>query len=170
MKLTLNKIKTYWHITILIITTLFSSCEDKIDLDLKTADPKLVVDAMITNELKVHTVKLNISTSYFYNEPAPTASGATVSISDNEGNIYLLTETLPGVYQTAGNVQGKIGNTYTLKIIYNGKEYTSVSTMRRSVNIDSLGYKESEFDEGFYHLLMFAQEPPGKGDYYLWQS
>ncbi|MDP4268101.1 MAG: DUF4249 domain-containing protein [Bacteroidota bacterium] len=153
----------------LSIIVFLTGCEEKINLDLKTTDPILVVNGMITNEMKAHTVKLSLSTSYFYNQPAPNVSGAIVTITDNEGNLYKLKESSPGIYQTESNVNGKIGNTYTLKIKYNEKEYTSVSTMRRSVSIDSLGYKKTRDDKN-YHLLMYAQEPLGKGDYYLWHT
>jgi len=94
----------------------------------------LVVDGKITNESGPYTVKISTTNSldsipyslnpkYDFKE----FSGALVSIHDEDGNIEILTETEPGIYQTsASGMQGIIGKNY--KITFStpsGKSYES---------------------------------------------
>ena len=79
----------------LLITFLFFSCEDVIELDLSSSEPKLVIDASI-NWVKGTTgneqsIKLSLSAPYFDSE-IPPATGATVQIEDTNGNLYIFSE------------------------------------------------------------------------------
>ena len=65
----------------LLFVLFFSSCEDVVNLDLETADPKLVIDAEIIwkkgtsgNE---QTIKIS-KTAPYYNNTTPKVSGARV--------------------------------------------------------------------------------------------
>ena len=66
-------------------------------------------------------------------------TGASVIIADDKGVTDTLTETASGLYQT-NVIKGTQGNTYTLKVISEGKQYEAVSTMPYKVNLDSIQF------------------------------
>ena len=69
-----------------------TACTEKMDIDLNEGENnRLVVEGYISTDTMQHSVRLTRSTSYFYNQPAAPEEGATVTISDSEGNIFPLT-------------------------------------------------------------------------------
>ncbi len=164
--------KNYKIISFLAICFLFSACEDVVTVDLEDGDQQLVVDAWITNQMKPQVVRLVRTSPYFDSSPSPAVTGATVSITDNEGNVFSFEDANNGDYiwtPVVGNPFGKVGNTYTLSIETEGKEYTAESTMNRIMEIDSIGseYREEDLGEpeGIYASL-FATDLEGAGDSY----
>jgi hypothetical protein len=92
-----------------------SACIDPLQVDVPSADTRLVVDGMITNEPGPHKVKLfstnKLNTTRL--EPFKPVTGATVSIADDLGQEYFLYEAYPGTYQTNENdLTGEIGRSY----------------------------------------------------------
>jgi hypothetical protein len=124
-----------------LCTIIFTSCEKVIDVDLKNAEPKIVIEGIVDNSGKPASVKITKTVSFSNTAAAPTISGATVSISDNVGNNYTLLETTPGVYTNATLV-GQIGKTYNLTVQSAGITYTGKSTIPRQAPIDTL-YQET---------------------------
>ena len=171
----MNYIKIFSFILLAYILT--TSCTEEIELDLNNQEfQRLVVEGWFTNRVETQTVELTLTSDYFANEEAPRATGAKVSVTDGT-ETFNLTETSAGVYQTASEVKGEIGKTYTLQIEYEGENYEASSTMKRITEIDSLQYvmdedfAEDEPDEtDIYYLLMYAQEPLGVGDFYMWKT
>ena len=75
------------YITLFIaIVTLFTSCEDVVDIDLNSSEPKLVIEASINWEKGTigneQEIKLTLTTPY-YDSHIPPANGAIVSIVDS---------------------------------------------------------------------------------------
>jgi hypothetical protein len=105
----------------------------------ETENSLLVVDAILTNEIKTHTVKLSY-TSSLESEDLILAKGATVTIESENGEIVNLTESLPGNYVTDSTYAGMIGESYMLRVITeNGNEYLSTKeTLNEAPPIDSL--------------------------------
>ncbi|OGU33945.1 MAG: hypothetical protein A2068_12390 [Ignavibacteria bacterium GWB2_35_6b] len=127
------------YISIIIAASLFVSCEKVIDIDLNTSIPQIVIEGNISDEPGPYTVKLSKTVNYNDKNIYPPVTGAFVIISDNAGVTDTLTETVPGLYQTHG-ITGIQGNTYTLKVIAEGKQYEAVSTMPYKVNLDSIQF------------------------------
>lgn len=153
---------------ILVVIGLVASCKEEIELHVKDANQQLlVVDGMITSEPASHRITLSRTGNFYQDRMTPRVSGAALSIRDDSGNFFPLKEASPGVYETAPRVFGKPGRKYTLEITYEGERYSASSTMRRPMKIDSLGYRW-ESPEGPCRILLYAQEPPGRGDYYMW--
>lgn len=153
----------------LAFVLLFSSCTELIDIKLDDADVIIVIEGEISSKPGRHLVKVTRSAGYFSNQPAPRVSGATVSITDGF-NIYLLTEDEPGHYYTEESVFGEAGKTYYLSVIIDGTEYNASSEMKPVMPIDSIQFRRSVREEGFWEVLLFAQEPDTPGDYYMWRS
>lgn len=119
--------------TILIITAgmLLTGCEKAIDVDIKTASPRLVVDASIDwvkntagNEQKI---VLSTTTGY-YSPDFPSVSGAVITVTNASNTVFNFVET-PGTGQyVCHNFLPIIGQTYNLKIVLNGETYTASET------------------------------------------
>ncbi len=159
--------KIYLPLIFVAFTGLFS-CVEEIDLILDDDHhARLVVDGMITTDTTSHTVELSMTAPYFSKEKTERVSGAEVSVSDNLGNVFDLTEAEPGIYMTDENVYGVVGRTYNLIINHDGESYHAESTMKRVMETDSLVYEWDEAREQ-YVILFYAKEPEGKGDKYMW--
>jgi len=158
-------------ILIIVIAMTAISCSEKINLKLDDSAQKIVIEGLITNETKAHTIKITKSTSYFSDEPAPAVTGANVTINDGT-LIYHLNETSAGIYQTDSNFAGVVGKTYVLNISYNGESYSASSLLKFVPQIDSITCKlfDSPFghEQNIYEVDLWAQEPEPSGDYYLW--
>jgi hypothetical protein len=165
----MKTIESIFKILAVILTIMLVSCEELTELPIDENESKtLVVDGMITNDTMPQVVNLSLTGSFYMDDKAPRATGADVIISDNQGNEFPLYETIPGKYVTKTSIAGTIGNTYTLTINYEGETYFAQSTMPRMAEIDSLSYRWDSFMES-YRVLLFGQEPKGKGDSYMWQ-
>ena len=138
--------KIKYHIllgVIVLITT--SSCQKVIELKLDNAEPQLVIEGTVTNQLVNQTVKISQSVPFTNSNVFPGVSGAIVTITDNHGNIYNLTEGVPGTY-VSPKFQGHFGYAYTLTVQVNNKTYTATSVMPIPVHFDGLSYKDDFFD------------------------
>ena len=148
-----------------IALLLFSGCEKVIDLKLKNASPQLVIEGNVTNQNAVHTVKISQSVPFTDSNVFPTVSGAVVSINDDRGNLYNLTETSPGIYSTT-RFAGRPGYKYTLNVNLNGQIYTASSTMPFVVRFDNLSYKDSFFDNNKKIMTIHYQDPANFANQY----
>jgi hypothetical protein len=150
---------------ILIIIGTYS-CEKVISIDLNSAAPQVVIQGEITNEAGPYHVKITKTVNFSTNNVFPAVSGATVKITDNAGAADKLTETSPGIY-TTNTIDGKPGNTYSLSVTAEGKEYTATSTMPAMVPFDSISFEKTNFfnDKRTFAMVNF-QDPPGLGNYY----
>jgi hypothetical protein len=119
----------------------FTSCEKVINVDLKNAEPRIVIEGIVDNSGRPASVKITKSVTFSTTTTAPTISGATVKIVDNAGNNYALAETAPGIY-TSNTLIGQIGKTYTLTVQNAGVTYSGQSTIPRQAPIDTI-YQES---------------------------
>jgi len=106
----------YIWITAIIITVAFSSCTEKIDIELDESYDRLVVEGIITNEKKAHEVYLSTSTDFFNPEPADRVSNATVIVSDGVQTDTLTESSTAGRYLTHPDFEGVPGRTYNLSI------------------------------------------------------
>lgn len=155
------------------ITLIFSSCTERIDIDLDESYTRLVVYGAITTDTTAHYITLSQTTSYYYNELPPPVSGAELTISDDLGNEITLEETDPGKYGTSPLFAAVAGRTYTLNIklreeINGHLTYTATSVVNPINPIDSIGliFQPDWGEKGFYEVTCYYQEPPTK-DFYM---
>lgn len=169
------KRKILYSLQIFAAILIFSSCTEKIELELDDTYTRIVVEGAITDVAKAHTIKLTYSTSYFYGEVPPAVEGADVRISDGD-NEFILTETAPGIYQTDPTVKGVVGKTYTLIITdvdVDGDGTTEVfeasETMNPVLTLDSITMMTVPNSNPVqYRIDGWGQEPATEGDAYQW--
>lgn len=156
-------------IIILIVTLAFSSCEKVINIDLKNAEPRLVIEGSIDDSGSPATVTISKSAMFSAGNSYPKVSGAVVTVTDNLGNEFSLTENETGIYSNA-SLTGVIGRTYHLSIMLDGKTYTAASTIPRKAKLDSLLVENNPFGEGIAGgeaekwIGVVYRDPVGYGD------
>ncbi|QGY45707.1 DUF4249 family protein [Maribellus comscasis] len=146
------------------LAILFTACQDVIDIDLDSVEPKLVIDAVINDSV---VVKISKSTDYFEPGIYPPVSNAVVTVTENAGNLVQLEETNPGTYTEYQ--MGIEGREYTLEVEVDGEIYTGTVEMPYKVAIDSISIEPTpdymEFSGG-YLVNCHLNDPEGIENYY----
>ena len=149
-----------------------TGCEKVITADLKTAAPRLVVDASIDwvkntagNEQKI---VLSTTTGYYSSE-FPSVSGAIVTVTNATNTVFNFVET-PGTGQyVCNNFLPVIGQTYNLKIVLNGETYTATEIFtpvpKIEDNIDQNSKGGEAGDE--MEITFYYKDDATQKNYYL---
>lgn len=166
----MNNIK--YIVAACLISLVFSSCEDVIELDLNPTTPQVVIEGFITDEPGPYSIQISKTTDFYDLNSFPPQENAQVKIADDQGNEELLIETSPGIYKTS-TVPGKRGTTYTLDVELEGTAYTATSRMPENrIELDSLTLEFNEqsifYDEGYY-VTAYFNDPPDIDNYYRLQ-
>ena len=158
---------------IYVLSILAFSCEDVIDVDLNTIEPKLVIDASINwfegtagNEQQV---KLTLTAPYF-DTTVPPANGAQITIADSNNTAYNFVEDgNTGIYKNNTFIP-VINETYNLTIIYQGETYRATETLKPVTPID---YVEQNDNGGFsgneIEFKTFYTDPADEENYYFFE-
>ncbi|MFK7780787.1 DUF4249 family protein [Psychroserpens sp.] len=162
--------KKYIYIILLIFTY---SCEDVIDLDLPTSDPKLVIDASINwvkgtsgNE---QSIRLSLTAPFFENE-IPPALGALVKITNSNNDEFIFIEEVnTGIYKN-DNFTPQLNETYELEIIYQGETYNATETLK---SVNEITRVEQNLEGGFSgeetEIKAFFNDPIDEENYYFFE-
>jgi hypothetical protein len=160
-----------------IVFVFFSACTEKIDIQLNEGENnRLVVEGGITDEYKIHSIKLTRSADYFYNQLPKAELQAQVRILSDNDTLFFIDGNNDGIYDSERFFAGIPEKNYTLKILLtDGSEYEATTTMKSILPIDSIRCEyayEFDFEKNdfayIYKVFLYAQEPPTYGDYYLW--
>lgn len=160
------------HIFLLCLLALLS-CEDVINVDLKTANPKLVIDASINwkkgTDGSSQSIKLSLTAPFFDNE-IPPANGAIVIITDSNNNTFnFIEDGNSGIYRNT-NFIPEINGTYSLTINYNSEIYKATETLKSVVPIDFVEQKnDGGFSSNEIELKAFYTDPGNIDNYYLFE-
>mgnify|MGYP001408540027 CR=1 FL=1 len=145
--------KKFW---LYIIVLMLTACEKQVDWPLQADDTsKVVIDGMITNEIKSHSVRLFRTVSHI--NMAPQAiSGAAVIISDADSSWFLAEDIAnPGVYRTKNNFFARPGQKYSLLVSADGTVYTAKTQMVPNTSFTSLHYAKNSGDH-LYRITWVA--------------
>ena len=114
------------QIFLLILIAFVSGCVKPIELDtIVENETTLVVDALLTNELKHHIVKLSKSIPLDSTKRVK-ETNAQIKIVDNNNVVYNFTESEDGIYLSNDLFKAEKGKKYTLEIVTSdGAIYTS---------------------------------------------
>ena len=149
------------------------SCEQVVDIDLKTAAPKLVVEANINWQKgtsgSMQSIKLSTTTAYFSNT-YPVVNNAVVTVKNSANISFNFIEmNNSGVYQCL-NFVPQINEKYTLTIISNGQTYAATETLKPIATITKI---EQKNDGGFLgkskEIKAFYLDPAAENNFYLYR-
>lgn len=166
----------------LLIFLALTACEKTVYLDLNQNDPKIIIEGQVTNKPGYQYVKISRSVGFYDTGQSPRVEDAIVFVSDDAGNEVEFVHNPGGRADSAGfylplnQFQGEIGRTYKLRATVDGELYEAEDKMFPVTTIDSLAYRVND-DEAedpkdankFYEVLIYALEPQGTTDYYLFK-
>ncbi len=153
----------------------FFSCTEYIDIHSEDSPPGIVIYGEITDELLFHRVSISSSAPYFQETKNEQISGASVTITSSEGEVFELKESyeLKGTYYTTKQMEGKEGVSYTLTVSCDFNQdgalelYEATATMQSTPKIDSITVNPRLINiMHMYSVNLYMQEPQGE-DYYL---
>jgi len=159
-----------------------TGCDEAIQLDLKQTPPRVVIEGQVTDIKGLQYVRVSHSQDFYLSGGTQRISNATVTITDNTGESIQLVhnpngnEDSVGYYLPSKGYVGVIDRIYTLNVELDGTTYTASDTLHPVTTIDSLGYQTNRFrvrddpsDGKIWELLMYAKEPQGTDDNYLFK-
>ncbi|OQP57823.1 hypothetical protein A3860_09365 [Niastella vici] len=164
-----NKVVKY--ISVVLIGASFASCTKVINLDLPKADDLPYVDAWITDQPGVQTIKFLKAVDYMNRNAPEVVSNAQITVTDvTAGKSYPFTFSNGAYNYDAGSSSiGVIGHTYKLSITWNGEQFEATDDLKRNTKIDSLTSefkkKDGEDKEGYY-VKLYVHDAIGAVDYY----
>ena len=169
------------QIILLTIIILLGSCITKFIPAVDEERELLVVQGLITDQPETDTIKLSRSLPFGRISDASPVTGSVVTISDDQGNRYILTETKPGTYITdVSSFRGVPGRFYTLHISTGGNinlNYVSLPVEMKTVPpIDSLYYNKIVVEQPYKNfkgidacqIYLDTHDPLNNCRFYRW--
>lgn len=144
----LNNLKYYGKLlagitVFLLATAVFTSCEEAIDIDLSDINQSIVIVGTITDQIGVSGISVSQTENVFKQSSTAKIMGAKVIVSDDNGLSEILTETSQGNF-IFNSLKGEQGRTYKLRVEYNRKEYSGVSSLKKPMTIDSIRFETTQ--------------------------
>lgn len=170
------------RLIIIIIFAVFTlmSCEEAVHLDLDQTQPKIVIEAFVTDKPGYQRVKITRSADFYSTGQTPRITNAAITVKDDLGEIFHFVHNpnnhkdSAGIYIPQVPFVGKIGRTYMLTVNINEELFEAHDKLVSVIPMDSLKYQINEDEEEdpekrgkIYELLMFAREPQDEKNYYL---
>jgi hypothetical protein len=163
---------------IILFLVLAAGCTTQFFPDFDQNQEQLVVEGLITDQNEVYRVKLSKSLPVGKPLVRKPVKGATVTIMNEDGIIYTLKETLPGIYSSdSTKFRGQVGGKYSLNIrILNANYSTDFIEMKPVPPISSVYYEKVTIkysqdslyrDEGC-KIYLDTYDPSGECLYYRW--
>src|SRR5687767_3042374 len=118
-----NKVLKY--ISVVLVGASLTACERVIDLDLPDGEAIPYVDAWITDQPAMQTIKFLKATDYMSTSGPETISDAQITVTDvTTGQSYAFTY-LNGAYNydASSAAIGVVGHTYKLSITWKGEQF-----------------------------------------------
>jgi len=156
----------------MIISLVFFSCTDVIDVDVPYGGPRMVIEASLDWEKgsfgNEQIIKLSEMTPYFNDVSTQIVRGAFVNVTnDNNGESVQFIDQNNGTYSTS-NFTPIINQSYTLEINYNGETYIAKETLTPVVDIKKVDQStENGFDKDVIEINVYFDDPLEFKNYYL---
>ncbi len=153
--------------SVLVLLTL--GCEDVIEVELNSTNPRIVIEGSIADNNSKSIIKITKSTDFYKPGVYEKIIGAEISINDSDGNRVGFTEISEGIYESL-DIIGKPTTEYLIEVLAEGKTYNAVSTMPNKIILDSLTLEAmhphpgDDGEPGFILIIHF-QDPKNNSDF-----
>jgi hypothetical protein len=156
-----------------------SSCVDVVQIKLDQGSKLYVVDAFVTDQRMVQTIRVTTNDSYFSDQQAPPVVNAVVTLKDLTANkqfAFAYAGSGNYVYNpTDADTIARINHQYELDVNIDGQTYTSLTVQKRAARIDSIS---EEYHDGaggfgqtrkpFYRCTLWARDKVDNNTDYYW--
>lgn len=167
---------------ILMTSVVLFSCEETIPLDLRQTEPRVVIEAQVTNHPGYQYAKITWSTGFYQNGQTPRITNAVVTVTNDLGEVVNFLHNPNGHADSSGYYlpetpfTGAIGRRYTFRATIDGTTYEASDALVATIPIDSMTYAVNEFQEEdpempgkIYEVKLFAKEPQSERNFYLFK-
>ncbi|MBS0012201.1 MAG: DUF4249 domain-containing protein [Bacteroidales bacterium] len=154
------------YFKIIWILLLFSACEEPVDWQLDDAiTPRLVVEAMLTNQPGLNYVKLSLPVRN-PNRAPQSVSDAIVAFFDGD-DYHVLSEdpNKPGLYLANPSLRGVINRVYWLYIRLGEYEFAAGAYMVPVSPLKEFIYFEDPGKPGYYRIYPRESDTPAYTEY-----
>ena len=117
-----------------------NSCQDVIDIELRDADRKYVIEGSVVQGVDSVMVRVSRTTSFFETTGPEAITDAEVVLTLPDGTERVLEHVSEGYYKAMG-IDAQPNATYRLSVSAAGETFTASSYMPEPVSIDSLTYQ-----------------------------
>ena len=177
------------YIYLLVVLVLNVACEDVIDVEVPTEEPRLVVDALIRVDIDEQfipvEVKLSLSSDFFNNNTPTSAESVVIQYEEYEGNRVIdtrfsnLAELVPGsgIYTPDPNFDSdqRIPTNildrnwvFNLLINHEGRRYLATTKYVPAVPIDSVIQGDGTlFNDDETEVIITFTDDPDRDSFYL---
>jgi hypothetical protein len=166
----------------LILLFLVYGCVSEFVPEIEEEEELLVVEGLITDQPGTYTIKLSKSLPLGQKSDARPMTGCMVSIADDLGHVFPLSETVAGTYVTdSATFKGMVGRIYTLQVASNEENNSltyesSPMEMKPVPPVDSLYYEKKVVEEPFEYfkgidaceIYLDTYDPENKCRYFRW--
>jgi len=156
----------YKIIAAIIILTTTSSCEEIVDIELRSVEPKVVIDAQITEESPC-VVRLTKTQAFQNNNPYETIEDAVIELTCSDGKSETLRKDYrePGLY--VSEMKGKVNATYNIRVHIQENTYQATASIPEIVYINQVYiYAITAGSKSYYSPAIRFNDPPGIKNYY----
>ena len=164
-------------IFVLFLIISFSSCEDVVEIDIPSEDPRLIIDAIIKvdTSLLFQTARVKVSlTDSFFGEVAVTGlKQITITNLEIEGTFAnpstaILLEVAPGIYEKGVSKSFLTEGELIFQVDHEDQLYLARTQFVPAVPIDNLVQgKGTNLDGGQTEIITTITDNPNRDDFYL---
>ena len=163
---------------LLSLTLLCWQCVTPYYPDVRTLQPGIIIDGLVTDQPGRNRVVLTFTAEYTQYSLNLLVRNAAVSVTDNAGTRVTFREKSPGYYEPQDTTwHGDMGKKYTLNIaLSDGRRFQSTAeTLLPTAPIDTVYTEYTEklkprtlaYDKGF-DVYLDVKDPAATKDYYRW--
>lgn len=147
---------------------IFSSCEEKVDLNLNSDSGRVVIDAQLSDASAVQRIRVSRSVAVDAQAGSTAVKNATVTVKDNLNQNYSFQHEKDGYYINR-NFKPIVGRKYTLRVAVQKQQFESSSSMPAYINVDTTRVIEKEIAEKTYFFIALSFKDPVKiPNYYMY--
>ena len=160
-------------IYIVTISFLILGCEDVIDVDIRSEEPRLILDALIRVDESSPTTLLRVralESSSFFDEPIPTQLTQITILNLDTGGFEVLLETEEGsgVYEKLTGTQLLTSGELLLQVEHKGKFYLARTSYRKTNDFNSIVQGDGNlFGEDETEVIVNFTDIPNEDNFYL---
>jgi hypothetical protein len=183
---------------LLLLIMGLNSCSKEVKIDIPGFDEQIVIDGSIETGTPAIIFLSNSKDIYAPTDInsylSGFISGATVIVSDGtitDTLMEICTDNLPAGFESIAaaffglpieqlvnlhlcayvstGIVGEVGKTYTLKVLYNNKTYTSSTKIENPMALDNLFWREQANLPGYGFSWAKITDSPVMGDAYRWE-